>query len=109
MIYGYARVSSKDQKLDRQLLELKLFGINEDNIYVTGIPLSNRFLEKHNNLNTFKEFNLEQNLKTILFFGGGKLGIGKSRTLEIFQIRIDAKMKILFIVVILQHHIKDPS
>lgn len=33
MIYGYARVSSKDQKLDRQLLELKLFGINEDNIY----------------------------------------------------------------------------
>lgn len=33
MIYGYARVSSKDQKLDRQLIELENFGIEPENIY----------------------------------------------------------------------------
>ena len=33
MIYGYARVSSKDQKLDRQLVELKKYGIKNKNIY----------------------------------------------------------------------------
>ena len=33
MIYGYARVSSKDQKLERQLLELERFGILKENIY----------------------------------------------------------------------------
>ena len=33
MIYGYARVSAKDQKLDRQLVELKSFGVKENNIY----------------------------------------------------------------------------
>ncbi len=33
MIYGYARVSSKEQKLDRQIYELKEFGIEEKNIY----------------------------------------------------------------------------
>ena len=33
MVYGYARVSAKDQKLDRQLIELHNFGISEENIY----------------------------------------------------------------------------
>lgn len=33
MEYGYARVSAKDQKLDRQLVELKSFGIKEENIF----------------------------------------------------------------------------
>lgn len=33
MIYGYARVSSKGQNLDRQLAELRDFGIEEKNIF----------------------------------------------------------------------------
>lgn len=33
MFFGYARVSSKDQKLDRQMIELQNFGIEEKNIY----------------------------------------------------------------------------
>lgn len=32
MVYGYARVSSKDQNLDRQLAELKKAGVEERNI-----------------------------------------------------------------------------
>ena len=34
MNYGYARVSSKDQNLDRQLLALRNFGITDKHIYV---------------------------------------------------------------------------
>lgn len=33
MNYGYARVSSKDQKMDRQIVELEKFGISFQNIY----------------------------------------------------------------------------
>lgn len=33
MTYGYARVSSKDQKLDRQINEFKRFGIDATNIF----------------------------------------------------------------------------
>ena len=33
MNYGYARVSSKGQKLDRQLVELVKFGIEKKNIF----------------------------------------------------------------------------
>lgn len=33
MIYGYARVSSKDQNLSRQLIELQKFGVEKQNIY----------------------------------------------------------------------------
>ena len=32
MTYGYARVSSKDQKLDRQIVELIKFGVEKENI-----------------------------------------------------------------------------
>lgn len=33
MLYGYARVSSRDQNLDRQILALKEAGVLEENIY----------------------------------------------------------------------------
>ena len=60
-------------------------GINENKIHVTGIPLSNRFLEKYDKEEIFEEFGLKKDRKTILFFGGGKMGLGKARTLEILK------------------------
>ncbi len=60
-------------------------GIDEDKIYVTGIPLSNRFLQHYDKKTILNEFGLQENKKTILFFGGGKMGLGKSKTLEILK------------------------
>ena len=34
MIYGYVRVSTKDQNEDRQIIALKEMGVPEGNIYI---------------------------------------------------------------------------
>lgn len=60
-------------------------GIKADKIYVTGIPISERFSEQFNSDEILKEFNLSKNKKTILFFGGGEMGLGKDRTCEVLK------------------------
>lgn len=60
--------------------------INADKIFVTGIPMSERFLETFNKEEILKEFELKKNRKTILFFGGGEMGLGKDRTCKILKI-----------------------
>lgn len=62
----------------KQALEEK--GIAKDKIFATGIPLSNRFLKHYNKKAILKEFGLQENKKTILFFAGGEFGLGKSKT-----------------------------
>lgn len=60
-------------------------GIEENKIYATGIPLSNRFLQHYNKSEILSKFGLKDNKKTVLFFGGGEMGLGKSRTIEILK------------------------
>ena len=59
--------------------------IPENKIFATGIPISNKFLETFNTSKILSSLSLKENLKTVLFFAGGKFGLGKSRTLEIFN------------------------
>ncbi len=61
--------------------------INENKIFVTGIPISERFLHVFNKQEIFKQYKLSDNeiYKTVLFFGGGEFGLGKARTIEIFE------------------------
>ncbi len=59
--------------------------IDMKKIFVTGIPLSNRFLQKYDRKHILDVFHLEDGKQTILFFGGGEFGLGKSRTFEIFD------------------------
>lgn len=59
--------------------------ILEDKVFVTGIPLSNRFLKHYNREDVLKQFSLKDNKLTVLFFGGGEFGLGKTRTFQIFE------------------------
>lgn len=59
--------------------------IEENKIFVTGIPLSSKFLCKYNRNDVLKSFELQDNKFNILFFGGGEFGLGKTRTVEIFE------------------------
>ena len=59
--------------------------IPENTVFVTGIPISSRFLKTYNKKEILDKFNLEENKKNILFFAGGEFGLGKNKTLQIFE------------------------
>ena len=65
--------------------ELIAKNINADKIFVTGIPISQDFQKNFNRKEILNDLDFAENKKTILFFGGGKLGLGKTRTIEYFE------------------------
>ncbi len=56
---------------EKGLDTLKKHGINEKNIYITGIPIPKEFYEKRNVRESKKMFNIDIHKKTILIMGGG--------------------------------------
>lgn len=73
--------------------------INDTKIFVTGIPLSNRFLQKHDRKKILNNYHLEDGKQNILFFGGGEFGLGKTRTFEIFDTLIKASSNMQIIAI----------
>lgn len=65
--------------------QLKKKGIPNEKIYATGIPLSNKFLLKYDKSKILQNFGLSPDRKTVLFFGGGEFGLGKTQTFKIFE------------------------
>ncbi len=65
--------------------ELCNYGVSEEKIHVSGIPMSERFFYKFNTEEILKFFDLSPNKKVILFFGGGEMGLGKERTTQILR------------------------
>ncbi|MCL2383993.1 MAG: glycosyltransferase [Oscillospiraceae bacterium] len=63
--------------------------ISPEKVYVTGIPLSNRFLANYDKEKVLTEFGLEMNKTTILFFAGGEYGFGKSKTYNFLRSILD--------------------
>ena len=59
--------------------------ISSDKIFDTGIPISDRFLSDFDKKEIFNSLELNDNLKTILFFAGGEYGLGKNKTIDIFK------------------------
>ncbi len=59
--------------------------INSEKIFVTGIPVRKDFLKKYDKKDILRNLNFSENKKTILFFGGGKYGLGKTNTLNVFN------------------------
>ena len=60
-------------------------GVDSNKIYTTGIPLSNKFLLEYDKSQILKNFGLIPGKKTVLFFGGGELGLGKTYTFDLFK------------------------
>ncbi len=54
--------------------------IDENKIFVTGIPVSNRFLQEFDKEKIFKDFELDSAKHTVLFFAGGEYGLGRDTT-----------------------------
>ena len=69
-------------KMKNSLIEK---GISSKKLFDTGIPISENFLINYNKDKILSELNFSHDKKTILFFGGGELGLGKTKTVNIFE------------------------
>lgn len=78
---------------------IKNKGIDENKVYVTGIPISNKFLKKHDRAKILASLGLKDNKLNVLFFGGGEFGLGKTRTVSIFEsfVKYDGDVQIIAI------------
>ena len=74
-------------------------GVNDENIHVTGIPVSDKFSKKLNTAEIYKEYNLFKDRKTILFFAGGEFGLGRNTTFMLLKaiIRLFPEMQVVAI------------
>ena len=80
-------------------LIIKNDNIPANKIFVTGIPISNRFSEYFDKDNIYEQFGLSKTKKTILFFAGGEYGLGKARTVAILDILAKSKYDIQVIAI----------
>lgn len=78
----YFFVSNEEMK--RKLIK---YGIPKQKIYAYGIPISSKFLKQYKPKTVIKRFKLKENLKTVLFFAGGKYGL-TTRTIYKFMISL---------------------
>ena len=97
------------------------YGVDSNKIYVSGIPLSDRFFEKFDKDAIYQEFGLRNNMPVILFFGGGEFGLGKDRTVDILRALIhnlsqyqivaisgkNPKMNAAFLELVQNYHAQD--
>ena len=73
-------VSNENMKKD-----LINFGVSENKIYITGFPISPKFSKKFSPKEVLKEFELKEDMKTILLFAGGKMGLARKNIFEILE------------------------
>ncbi|MBP3464354.1 MAG: glycosyltransferase [Clostridia bacterium] len=60
-------------------------GIADFKIFVTGIPLSEKFKYTFDLDSIYNDFELDKNKTTVLFFAGGEFGLGRKRTSLVFR------------------------
>lgn len=74
-------------------------GIPNEKIFTTGIPLSNKFLLKYDKKKVLESFGLSPNKKTVLFFGGGEFGLGKTQTFKTFKAFVENNNNIQIVAI----------
>lgn len=91
---NYFFVSNDTMKID-MIKE----GIAEEKIFVTGIPVSERFLQEFDSDEIHKSFGLNPEKPTILFFAGGEFGLGRNTTFMVLKalIRMFKELQIVAI------------
>ncbi len=84
---------------EQMKMDMISYNIDDDKIFVSGIPISERFLEPKNKTEIFNQFELDENKKTLLFFAGGEFGLGRNTTFLLFRtfIRLFPDMQIVAI------------
>ena len=90
----YFFVSNEQMKQD--MIKKK---INESKIFVTGIPVSERFLQNYNREEICEEFELNPDNEVVLFFAGGEFGLGRKTTILMLKalIRLFSKLQVVAI------------
>ena len=88
----YFFVSNDKMKTD--MLEK---GIDENKIFVTGIPVSNKFTKEYDRAEVCKLFNLNPENDVVLFFAGGEFGLGRKTTIIMLKalIRLFSKLQVV--------------
>lgn len=71
----YFFVSNEQMKID-----MKEFDIPKEKVFVTGIPVSKRFLDTFDKEKICEQFGLSPEKETVLFFAGGEFGLGRNTT-----------------------------
>jgi len=79
--------------------QLQEKGIPKEKIFATGIPLSNKFLLKYDKSQILQNFGLSPDKKTVLFFGGGEFGLGKTQTFKIFKSFVECPENIQIVAI----------
>lgn len=60
-------------------------GVNDQRIFVTGIPVSEAFSNKFDKKAICEEFGLSEEKNTVLFFAGGEFGLGRNTTYMVLK------------------------
>lgn len=90
----YFFVSNNQMKED--MIE---YGVDKNKIYVSGIPVSDKFKQDFNREEIAQEFDLNPNEQTVLFFAGGEFGLGNKTTILVLKalIRLFSKLQVVAI------------
>lgn len=74
-------VSNDDMKTEL----INDYNIPGTKVFVTGIPLSDKFLDDFKEDECFDVLRLKKEKKVLLFFGGGEFGLGEKRTVKVLK------------------------
>ena len=84
----YFFVSNNQMKSD--MMDL---GVSEQKIYVSGIPVSEKFKQDFDKKEICEEFDLDPNEQTVLFFAGGEFGLGNKTTVIVLKPKNENKTR----------------
>lgn len=90
----YFFVSNEQMKQD--MIKKK---IDEAKIFITGIPVSEKFLLNYDRKKICEEFELNPENEVVLFFAGGEFGLGRKTTILMLKalIRLFSKLQVVAI------------